>query len=144
MTPRLVLSLVALLAISTARLAADPVVDTLLPLKPEVRKVLDQSCVFCHGAVQDGEKEVRDDVDLTDDDSIRATVESAGKMKFVIQNGKMPHKTKLSRRLRNNTELQAKLDTLRAEYDANGSKDVLLAWLKDVKAATEEEMKKHD
>jgi mono/diheme cytochrome c family protein len=106
MIPRSSLALVSLLALSASAYAADPVVAGLVPLKPEVRKVLDQSCVICHGEVIDGEKETRDDVDLSTDDAIRQTVENAGKMKYVIETGKMPHKTKLSRRLRGDAKLQ--------------------------------------
>jgi mono/diheme cytochrome c family protein len=144
MIPRSSLALVSLLALSASAYAADPVVAGLVPLKPEVRKVLDQSCVICHGEVIDGEKETRDDVDLSTDDAIRQTVENAGKMKYVIETGKMPHKTKLSRRLRGDAKLQERLTALRAEYDANGSKEVLMTWLKDVVAAKEEDMKKKD
>lgn len=144
MIPRSSLALVSVLALSASAYAADPVVAGLVPLKPEVRKVLDQSCVICHGEVIDGEKETRDDVDLSTDDAIRQTVENAGKMKYVIETGKMPHKTKLSRRLRGDAKLQERLTALRAEYDANGSKEVLMTWLKDVVAAKEEDMKKKD
>lgn len=144
MIPRSSLALVSLLALSASAYAADPVVAGLVPLKLEVRKVLDQSCVICHGEVIDGEKETRDDVDLSTDDAIRQTVENAGKMKYVIETGKMPHKTKLSRRLRGDAKLQERLTALRAEYDANGSKEVLMTWLKDVVAAKEEDMKKKD
>jgi mono/diheme cytochrome c family protein len=144
MIPRSSLALVSLLALSASAYAADPVVAGLVPLKPEVRKVLDQSCVICHGEVIEGEKETRDDVDLSTDDAIRQTVENAGKMKYVIETGKMPHKTKLSRRLRGDAKLQERLTALRAEYDANGSKEVLMTWLKDVVAAKEEDMKKKD
>jgi hypothetical protein len=144
MIPRSSLALVSVLALSASAYAADPIVAGLLPLKPEVRKVLDQSCVICHGEVIDGEKETRDDVDLSTDDSIRQTVENAGKMKYVIETGKMPHKTKLSRRLRGDAKLQERLTALRTEYDANGSKEVLMTWLKDVVAATEADMKKKE
>jgi mono/diheme cytochrome c family protein len=144
MIPRSSLALVSVLALSASAYAADPVVAGLVPLKPEVRKVLDQSCVICHGEVIDGEKETRDDVDLSTDDSIRQTVENAGKMKYVIETGKMPHKTKLSRRLRGDAKLQERLTALRTEYDANGSKEVLMTWLKDVVAATEADMKKKE
>jgi hypothetical protein len=50
----------------------------------------------------------------------------------------MPHKPRLSRRLRNNAEVQARLDSLRATYDKEGHKAVLLDWLKDVTATTGE------
>jgi len=139
---RRLLPAVLVLALPAVLFANDPVVDTLLPLKPEVRKVIDQSCVICHGEVHLGEKETRDDVDLTTDELIRATVANAGKMKLVIQNDKMPHKTRLSKRLRNDEALQQRLTALRANYDKEGQKEILLAWLKDVTAAKEEEKKK--
>ena len=141
MIPRASLPLVALLTVATAAYAADSGVTGLLPLKPEVRKVMDQSCVICHGEVFDGEKETRDDVDLTSDETIRDTVTNAGKLKLVIENGKMPHKTKLSRRLRGDAKLQERLTAIRTEYDATHSKEILLTWLKDVVAAKEEEKK---
>ncbi|HEY8993285.1 MAG TPA: hypothetical protein VIM71_01255 [Lacunisphaera sp.] len=130
-----------LLALPAVLSANDPVVATLLPLKPEVRKVIDESCIICHGAVINGEKEMRDDVDLTSDESIRDTVPNAGKLKLVIQNGKMPHKMRLSKRLRNDEALQQRLAAIRANYDKEGQKEILLAWLKDVTAAKEEEKK---
>ncbi|MFZ5496810.1 MAG: hypothetical protein ACOZE5_15935 [Verrucomicrobiota bacterium] len=132
---RLLLS--AAFALTAAGLTADdPAFDTLLPLKPEVRKVLDASCVMCHGEVIDGEKETRDDIDFSTDEAIRATVAKAGKLKQMILEDKMPHKPRLSRRLRNNPALQERLTTLRADYDANGHKAILLEWLKDVTATT--------
>ncbi|HEX2860844.1 MAG TPA: hypothetical protein VHN79_04360 [Lacunisphaera sp.] len=135
---------VLLLALTAAHASADAVVDRLLPLKPEVRKVIDQSCVMCHGDTINGEREIRDDIDLTTDESIRNTVVNAGKMKLVIENGKMPHKVRLSRRLRTDEAVQQRLTALRANYDKEGHKDILLAWLKDVTAAQEEEKKKEE
>lgn len=135
---------IALLTLTSAQLAADAAVDGLLPLKPEVRQVIDQSCVMCHGEVHNGEKETRDDVDLSSDENIRATVPNAGKLKLVIENGKMPHKVRLSRRLRNDTAVQQRLTDLRAKYDQAGHKEILLAWLKDVTAAKQEEEKKEE
>jgi Spy/CpxP family protein refolding chaperone len=142
MIHRRLLFLATLLALSAAGHAADPAMNGLLPLKPQVRKVIDESCVICHGEVIQGQKETRDDVDLSTDDLMRDTVHKAGKLKLVIQNGKMPHKTKLSKRLRNDTQLQERLAALRANYDANHYQDVLLNWLKDITAAKEEEKKK--
>jgi hypothetical protein len=130
------LTLAALLALAAARLSADAVVDSLLPLKPEVRKVINESCLMCHGEVIDGEKEIRDDLDYSTDDAIRATLANAGKLKQVVLEDKMPHKPRLSRRLRNNVELQERLTALRANYDAAGHKAILLDWLKDVTATT--------
>jgi mono/diheme cytochrome c family protein len=132
---------IALLTLTSAQLSADAAFDGLLPLKPEVRQVIDQSCVMCHGEEHNGEKETRDDVDLSSDENIRATVPNVGKMKLVIENGKMPHKVRLSRRLRNDTAVQQRLTDLRANYDQAGHKEILLAWLKDVTTAKEEEKK---
>ena len=132
--PRLLVT--AALVVTASALSANPAVDGLLPLKPEVRKVIDASCVMCHGEVFDGEKEVRDDIDFTTDDLLRRTLPDAGKLKQVILEDKMPHKPRLSRRLRNNTEVQARLDAIRATYDKEGHKAVLLEWLKDVTATT--------
>lgn len=134
---------VLLLALPAAAVAADPAFDQLLPVPAEVRQVLDRSCVFCHGATVNGEKETRDHVDLSTDALIRETVEKAGKMKLYVSNGKMPHKVRLSKRLRDDATLLQRLTDLRAAYDKNGDKEVLMAWLKDVEMAKEEE-KKHD
>lgn len=133
---RLLLS--AAFVLITSGLSADPVVDGLLPLKPEVRKVIDASCVMCHGEEFDGEKETRDDIDFSTDELLRRTLPDAGKLKQVILEDKMPHKPRLSRRLRNNTDVQARLEALRATYDKEGHKAVLLDWLKDVTATKSE------
>jgi hypothetical protein len=138
---KILLPLLAVLSLGTTRLAADAVVDSLLPLKPEVRKVINESCVMCHGEVIDGEKEVRDDLDYSTDEAIRATLANAGKLKQVILEDKMPHKPRLSRRLRNNPQMQERLAALRANYDAAGHKAILLEWLKDVTATTTEDKK---
>jgi hypothetical protein len=134
MTPRRLLPLFVVCTVSC--FAADPVVNTLLPLKPEVRRVLDQSCVMCHGEVIDGEREIRDDVDFTTDEALKLTLPSAGKLKQVILEDKMPHKPRLSRRLRDNPQHQERLTALRATYDKEGHKAILLEWLKDVTATT--------
>ena len=126
----------ATLLLTASALSANPAVDSLLPLKPEVRKVLDASCVMCHGEVFDGDKETRDDIDFSTDELLRRTLPDVGKLKQVILEDKMPHKPRLSRRLRNNTEAQARLEALRATYDKEGHKAVLLEWLKDVTATT--------
>ncbi|RXK52882.1 hypothetical protein ESB00_14310 [Oleiharenicola lentus] len=142
MITRRLLSFALLLALVASRLAADPVVDSLVPLKPEVRKVLNESCVMCHGEVINGEKELRDDIDYSTDDALRTTLTSAGKLKQVILEDKMPHKPRLSRRLRDNAELQARLAALRDNYNKSGHKEILLDWLKDVTATTGDDKKK--
>ena len=140
MTTRLLLS--ALLATFVAgRLAAEATIDSLVPLKPEVRKVINESCVMCHGEVIDGEKELRDDIDFSTDEALRATLPSAGKLKQVISEDKMPHKPRLSRRLRNDPKQQERLTALRAHYDKEGHKAVLLEWLKDITATTGDDKK---
>lgn len=131
--PALLLSLPALGAF-----AAEPALEARLPLKPEIRKILDNSCVMCHGEVIDGKKETRGDVDLSTDADIKATVTEIGRFKQYILEDKMPNKPKLSRRLRENVALQERLTKLRADYDKNGEKAVLLAWLDDVVATTGE------
>lgn len=143
MTLRRLLLPAALLALTAVRLPADAVVNSLLPLKPEVRKVINESCVMCHGEVINGEKETRDDLDLSTDDAIRTTLVNAGKLKQVIAEGKMPHKPRLSKRLRGDAALQQRLDAMRADYDANGHKEIILAWLKDVVATTGDDKDKH-
>jgi hypothetical protein len=131
-----------LLTLTAVRLSANAEVDRLLPLQPEVRQVINESCVMCHGEVINGEKETRDDLDLSTDDSIRSTLVSAGKLKQVIAEGKMPHKPRLSKRLRGDAAAQAKLDALRANFDAKGHKEIILAWLKDVVATTGDDKNK--
>lgn len=139
MIPRRLLPLT--LAFATSCLAADPVVDSLLPLKPGVRKVINQSCVMCHGDVLEGEKETRDDIDFSTDESLKLTLPSAGKLKQVVLEDKMPHKPRLSRRLRDNPKYQEQLAALRATYDREGHKAILLEWLKDVTATTGDDKK---
>ena len=140
MTPRRLLPLLAF-SLPITGLLADPVVDGLVPLKPEVRKVFNESCVMCHGAEIDGEKEIRDDIDFSTDELFRRTLPSAGKLKQVILEDKMPHKPRLSRRLRNNVQAQEQLTALRAAYDQQGHKAILLDWLKDVTATTGDDKK---
>ncbi len=134
---RLLPALLLCLPVASA-VAAEPALEALLPVKPEVRKILNNSCVMCHGEVIDGQKELRDDVDLSTDEGIRNTVGEVGRLKQYIVEDKMPHKPKLSRRLRANTQLQERLTALKADYDKHGEKAVLLEWLKDVVATTGE------
>jgi hypothetical protein len=140
--PRLLLPAL-LIALPAARaLAVEPELAARLPLKPEVRKVLDNSCVICHGEVIAGKKEIRGDVDLSTDEAIKDTVLEIGRFKQYILEDKMPHKPKLSRRLREDAALQERLTKLRADYDQNGEKAVLLAWLDGVTATTGEKKDK--
>ena len=119
-------------------LAVEPALEKRLPLKPEIRKIFDQSCVMCHGEVINGEKETRGDVDLSTDAQIRATVTEIGRLKQYVLEDKMPQKPRLSRRLRNDAALTERLAKLKADYDKNSEKAVLLAWLDDVVATTGE------
>ncbi len=135
---RLYLSALFILLPLVRAAAAEPALQALLPVKPEVRKILNQSCVMCHGEVIDGQQETRDDVDLSTDDAIRNTVEEVGRLKQYILEDTMPHKPKLSRRLRNDPKLQERLAAVKAGFDQHGEKAVLLEWLKDVVATTGE------
>ncbi len=118
--------------------AAEPALEKLLPLKPEIRKIFDQSCVMCHGEVIDGQQEIRDDLDLSTDEAIRSTLPEVGRLKQYVLEDTMPHKPKLGRRLRGDPKMQERLTALKADYDKHGDKAVLLAWLKDVVATTGE------
>src|SRR6478736_749137 len=135
----------ALLATLTAirSLAVEPALEARLPLKPEIRKILDNSCVICHGEVIEGKKEMRGDVDLSTDAAIKDTVTEIGRFKQYVLEDKMPQKPKLSKRLRENAALQERLTKLRADYDKNGDKAVLLKWLDDVVATTGEKKDHH-
>lgn len=132
----LFLFLVTAILTDTSAYAVEPALAALLPVNPEIRTILDRNCVMCHGESIDGRKETREDIDLSTDDALRTTLPEIGKLKQMILEDKMPQKPKLSRRLRGNAELQTRLDALKADYDKNGDKEVLLAWLKDVTATT--------
>ena len=108
--------------------------DNLLPLPKEVRQIMDQRCVMCHGEVIDGKAEIREDLNLSTDDAIRETLSEPGRMKEVLAKDEMPHKAKLSFRLRKNPAMKERLEAIKADYDKNGEKAVLMAWLKDVVA----------
>lgn len=136
--PRLLLPALLITLPATAALALEPELAARLPLKPEIRKILDNSCVMCHGEVIKDKKEARGDVDLSTDDEIKATVTEIGRFKQYILEDKMPHKPKLSKRLRDDAALQERLTKLKADYDKNGEKAVLLAWLEGVTATTGE------
>lgn len=130
-------------ALAAPAFAAEPALEKRLPLKPEIRKIFDNSCVMCHGEVINGEKEIRGDVDLSNDAEIKSTVTEIGRLKQYILEDKMPQKPKLSRRLRNDPALQERLTKLKADYEKNGEKAVLLAWLDDVTATTGDKKDKH-
>lgn len=142
-SPRLLLASTLLLALTAARgvAAIEPGLEKRLPLKPEIRAIFDRSCTFCHGEVVNGEREVRGDLDLSDDAKIKETLTEIGRLKQYIAEDKMPQKPRLSRRLRTDEAAQAKLTKLKADYEKSGDKEVLLKWLDDVVATTGE--KKH-
>ena len=119
---------------SPAFAAAGAEYDNLLPLPKDVRQILDQRCVMCHGEVIDGKAEIREDLDMSTDQAIRETLSEPGRLKEVLAKDEMPHKAKLSFRLRRNPEMKERLETIKAEFDKNAEKQVLMAWLKDVVA----------
>lgn len=120
-----------LLASSPASLAAADAAsaETILPVPAPAREVLNQSCVMCHGEVIDGAPEIREDLDLSTDEAIRTTLADPQKLREMIAENEMPHKAKLSFRLRKQPQMQERLAALKADYDQNGSKEKLLAWL---------------
>lgn len=143
-SPRLLLPVLAASLTTVHGFAADAALEARLPLKPEIRKIFDNSCVMCHGEVINGEKEIRGDLDLSNDDEIRATLVDLGKFKQNILEDKMPQKPRLSRRLRNDTAAQERLKVLRENYDKHGEKAVLLEWLHDIVASKGEDKAKKE
>ena len=97
-----------------------------------MREIFNQSCVRCHGEVIDGKPEIREDLDLSTDEQLRQTLSAAETLRDVIITGEMPHDAKLSFRLRKQPEMQNRLKQLKADYDAQGSQQQLLAWLENV------------
>ena len=125
----------ALLLLSSPALAANGAeFDAILPLPKDVRQILDQRCVMCHGEVIDGKAEIREDLDMSTDQALRETLSEPGRLKEVLAKDEMPHKAKLSFRLRRNPEMKERLETIKADFDKNAEKQVLMAWLKDVVA----------
>lgn len=125
--------------------APDPTLQGLLPVPAEVRQILNQRCVMCHGEVIEGKAETREDLDLSTDDLIRETLSETGRLKQMILEDKMPQKAKFSFRLRHDPKMKERLETIKADYAKNGEKEKLLAWLKDIVATTgEKEDKKKD
>ncbi len=112
--------------------AADNPADVLLPVPAEAREIFNQSCVMCHGEVIDGKAEIREDLDMSTDEKIRETLMDPQKLRQMIAEEEMPHKAKLSFRLRKQPPMHERLDALKADYEKNGSKEKLLAWLNAV------------
>ena len=82
-TCRLILApALALLLLSSPAVAASGTeYDNLLPLPKDVRQILDQRCVMCHGEVIDGKAEIREDLDMSTDEAIRTTLSEPGRLK---------------------------------------------------------------
>ena len=129
----LVPSVAALLSCSTGFGAAGKS-DALFPIPENVRHILDQRCVMCHGEVHNGKAEIREDLNLSNEEAIKETLSEAGRLKEVIEKNEMPQKSKLSFRLRKDPKMKERLDTIKAEYDKNAEKEVLMAWMKDIVA----------
>jgi hypothetical protein len=138
----LIAAALALVAPSVMSAAAIP--DSLFPLPDKVREIMNQRCVMCHGEVYDGKAEIREDLNLSTDAAIKETLSEAGRLKEVLVKNQMPQKAKLSFRLRKDPKQKERLETIKAEYDKNGEKEVLLAWLKDVVATETPEKKKKE
>lgn len=133
MIPRKLLPLSLFTVVSlTSALAeeGDPSIQHLFPIPDDVREILDQRCVFCHGEMIDGEAEIREDLILTDEAAIRETLLDIDTMLEMIEEDEMPHEAKLSFRLRRRPEMQERLKDLKAAYEENGEKEKLLAWLR--------------
>ncbi len=127
-----------------AWLSAAAIPDSLFPLPENVRQIMNNRCVMCHGEVHDGKTEMREDLDLSTDARIRETLSEAGRLKEVLVKNEMPQKAKLSFRLRRNPKMKEQLETIKAEYDKNGEKEVFLAWLKDITATDTPDKKKKE
>lgn len=108
----------------------DPSLAPLFPVPPEIREILDQRCVFCHGEVIDGEAEIREDLDLSNEEAIRATLFDLETLQSQIEEDEMPQEAKLSFRLRRRPEMRERLDQIKEDYEANNEKEKLLAWIK--------------
>jgi hypothetical protein len=103
--------------------------DGLFPIPENVRQILDQRCVFCHGEIIDGEAEIREDLNLSTDDAIRETLFDLETIFSVIDEEEMPYEAKLSFRLRKRPEMRERLDKIKAAYEANAEKEILIEWL---------------
>lgn len=112
----------------------DPSLAPLFPVPAGVRTILDQRCVFCHGEEIDGELEIREDLDLRSEATIRATLADLDSLRSVIEEGEMPHEAKLSFRLRRRPEMQERLKDIKAAFEEHGEREKLLAWIAGQKA----------
>jgi len=139
----LVPTFAALLSCSAA-LAAPGKTEALFPIPENVRHILDQRCVMCHGELYNGKVEIREDLNLTNDEAIKETLSEAGRLKEVIAKNQMPHKAKLSFRLRKDPKMKERLEAIKADFDKNGEKEVLMAWMKNITATETPDKKDKD
>jgi len=94
--------------------------------------------------VINGKAEIREDLELTSDQSIRETLSEPGRLKEMLVKDKMPKTAKLSFRLRKDPKMKERLDAIKADFAKNGEKEILLAWLKDVVATETPDKKDKD
>jgi hypothetical protein len=125
---------VMLTGFSASALAADPSVQALLPLREDIRQILDARCFMCHGEMIDGQPEIRESLDLSTDEKIAETLISANVLYDVIANGEMPHEAKLSFRLRRRPEMQERLREIKEGFEAQGEQQKLIDWLRSAGA----------
>lgn len=131
----MLLRITALIALSTLTFSAlaeegDPSIQHLFPIPEETRQIIEQRCVLCHGEVIDGEAEIREDLNLSSEEAIRATLYDLEVMIEMIEEDEMPHEAKLSFRLRRDPEMQRRLREIKSAYEEKGEKEKLLAWLR--------------
>ena len=117
-----------LTAVSAALVSANEI-EALFPMPAEVRTIINNRCVMCHGEVIDGEAEIREDLLMVTDDDIRETLIDVRTLYEVILEDEMPQEARLSARLRRNPEMRDRLNKLREDYEAQGEKAVLIKWL---------------
>lgn len=122
-------SLFAAVSASAQTDEGDPSLVGLFPIPDEIREILDRQCVFCHGEMIDGEAEIREDLDMSSDAAIRETLVDLETLLDQIEEDEMPQEAKLSFRLRRRPEMQDRLKKIKDDFDANGEKEKLLAWI---------------
>src|SRR5690606_7691416 len=110
----------------TATIASAPFVradnSILLPIPAEVRTILDNRCVMCHGEVIEGEAEIREDLIMTTDQEFVDTLSDVQTLYEMIRDDEMPQEARLSFRLRRNAEMRERLAKLQEDYVAKGEK----------------------
>lgn len=131
----LAIAAMAILLSSNAAAQGDPSLDGLFPIPNDVQQILDNRCLFCHGEVIDGKAEIREDLDMSSDKAIKETLFDLETLKIVIEDDEMPHDAKLSFRLRKRPEMQERLKSIKADYNAKNEKERLLEWIAKAEAA---------